>query len=512
MRFLAFLLISLAACASGRGQTVSWGDQGNGTYINPVLNADYSDPDAIRVGDKYYLVCSEFHFMGMPVLESDDLVNWRIIGNVYDSLDFPEYGDFKRYAGGSWAPAIRYHDGLFYVYFCTPHEGLFMTTAEDPAGPWAPLHCVKSVEKWEDPCPFWDEDGNAYLGRSRHGAGPIIIHRMSPDGKELLDEGVTVYTGPVAEGTKIHKLDGYYYLSIPEGGVGKGWQTVLRSKNIYGPYTKRVVLEQGSTDINGAHQGALVDTPEGDWWFLHFQKTENLGRVVHLQPVVWKNGWPEAGVDIDRNGIGEPVRVWTKPVVKTASGRIERPASTDEFDGDSLGLQWRANHRFYRENISFGKKRGHLTLTAMKGDSLRVARNTLVQKVMGYGGEAIVKLDASKMADGQRAGFAAFCKDFLGVGVEKDGKKLHVYTEKGGEVTRHATLNGPVVYFKTALDAVGNDNRFYFSSDGKTFTEAGEPFAMTFAFWKGPHIGLFSYNPAGDGGDASFDWFRYDYK
>ena len=163
MRFLLILLIGVVLCASSSAQVISWGDQGNGTYINPILNADYSDPDAIRVGDKYYLVCSEFHFMGMPVLESDDLVNWRIIGNVYDNIDYPEYGRFERYGSGSWAPAIRYHDGLFYVYFCTPDEGLFMSTAKDPSGPWAPLHCIKRVKKWEDPCPFWDEDGNAYL-------------------------------------------------------------------------------------------------------------------------------------------------------------------------------------------------------------------------------------------------------------------------------------------------------------------------------------------------------------
>lgn len=511
MRLIISFLITVLSGAFLPAQVISWGDQGNGTYMNPILNADYSDPDAIRVGDKYYLVCSEFHFMGMPVLESDDLVNWRIIGNVYDALDYPEYGKMKRYAGGSWAPAIRYHDGLFYVYFCTPHEGLFMSTAADPAGPWSPLHCVKSVAKWEDPCPFWDEDGKAYLGRSQHGAGPIIVHKMSADGKELLDDGVTVYTGPVAEGTKIHKLNGYYYLSIPEGGVGEGWQTVLRSKNIYGPYEKKVVLETGSTDVNGPHQGALVDTPDGEWWFLHFQKTESLGRVAHLQPVVWNDGFPEIGVDIDRNGIGEPVKVWTKPRV-SAQAKIERPASSDEFNDGKLGLQWRANHRFYRDNISFEKKPGHITLTAMKGDSLRNARNTIVQKTMGYRGDAVMRLDASKMVDGQRAGFATLSKRFIAAGVEKEGGNLYFYTENGGKATRHGKLKGNVVYIKAELDAVNNVNRLLYSADGKNFTSAGDPFAMNFGFWKGPHIGLFSYNTAGDGGDAAFDWFRYNYE
>lgn len=242
----------------------TWGDQGNGTYINPILNADYSDPDVTRVGNKYYMVASDFHFLRMQVLESEDMVNWKLLSQVYSRFDFPGWDTNEHYAGGSWAPSIRHHDGRCWVFFCTPDEGLFMSNATNPAGPWSPLVNVCHVEKWEDPCPFWDDDGQAYLGRSIHGAGPIIIHKMSPDGTKLLDEGRTVYTGPVAEGTKIHKINGYYYLSIPEGGVSEGWQTILRSKNIYGPYEKKVVLEQGSTNINGPHQGAMVDTPYGE--------------------------------------------------------------------------------------------------------------------------------------------------------------------------------------------------------------------------------------------------------
>lgn len=292
------LAVAVAGHAGNGGLALAWGDRGDGTFANPVLNADYSDLDVIRVGDKYYMTCSEFHFMGMPVLESDDMVNWRIIGQVYDNIGMPGYGDMIKYAEGTWAPALRYHDGKFWIFVCTPEEGLFMTVAEDPAGPWSPLHLVKGVAKWEDPCPFWDDNGDAYLVRSRHRAGPIIIHRMSPDGRELLDEGVTVYKGPVAEGPKMFKKDGYYYISIPEGGVSKGWQTVLRSKDVYGPYESRRVLERGSTDVNGPHQGALVETPDGDWWFYHFQSAGTRGRVVHLQPVKWIDGFPFIGEDL----------------------------------------------------------------------------------------------------------------------------------------------------------------------------------------------------------------------
>lgn len=204
--------IALLTCQIAGAQTknVTWGDQGNGTYINPILNADYSDPDVIRVGDKYYMVNSDFHYMGMPVLESDDMINWKIISQVYRRLDFPDWDTNGNYGGGSWAPSIRHHDGKFWIYFCTPREGLMMSTATDPHGPWSPLHCVKRIGGWEDPCPIWDDNGQAYLGRSQLGAGPIILHKMSADGRTLEDDGHVIYTGPVAEGTKFHKRDGYY--------------------------------------------------------------------------------------------------------------------------------------------------------------------------------------------------------------------------------------------------------------------------------------------------------------
>ena len=305
-KFLLVLVTVFGVLSCSQSKKVAaWGDTGDGHYVNPVLVADYSDPDVIRYGDKYYMVASDFHFMGMQVLESDDLVNWRIISQIYDRLDLPGWETMEHYSGGSWAPSIRWHDGKFYVYFCTPDEGLFMSQADSPEGPWSPLHTVKAIARWEDPCPFWDDDGTAYLGHSLKGAGPIIIHRMSPDGKELLDDGVTVYEGITAEGTKIHKWNGWYYLSIPEGGVRNGWQTVLRSKSIYGPYDRKVVLETGSTSVNGPHQGAIVDTPYGEWWFVHFQQLGALGRVVHLQPMHWEDGWPVMGEDYDGNGQGE---------------------------------------------------------------------------------------------------------------------------------------------------------------------------------------------------------------
>ena len=505
---LPVLLLSILSCAeraSAPQGPPSWGDTGDGRYRNPVLLADYSDPDAIRVGDRYYLVASDFHFMGMQVLESDDLVNWRIISQIYDRFDLPGWDENAHYAGGSWAPSIRHHDGRFYVYFCTPDEGLFMSSAADPAGPWDPLHCVKAVYHWEDPCPFWDEDGQAYLGHSLHGAGPIIIHKMSADGKELLDEGVTVYQGPVAEGTKIHKWDGYYYMSIPEGGVGGGWQTVLRAKDIYGPYERRIVLETGSTSINGPHQGAIVDTPTGEWWFLHFQERDPLGRVVHLQPMRWEDGWPVMGEDYDGNGVGEPVPAWEKPAAAQAGERL-LPASSDDFKSGKLGLQWQFNHNPVDQAWSLARRKGALALDALQAPSFRAARNTLTQKIMGYTGSYTVRLDLAGLADGQKAGLACMGRNNFLAGVRQtpDGRELFV--EKDGEILASKPLEGKKIWFRLTFDANAPDGfAFWFSPDGKRFEALGDAFQAHNGFWKGARVALYSYNESLSGGTA---WFR----
>ena len=472
-----------------------WGDQGDGTYINPVLNADFSDPDVIRAGAKYYMVASDFHFLGMQVLESEDMVNWRYISQIYRRFDEPGWDENKHYAGGSWAPAIRYHNGLYYVYFCTPEEGLYMSTAKDPHGPWAPLHLVKRVEKWEDPCPFWDVDGQAYLGRSQHGAGPIIVHKMSPDGRQLLDEGKTVYTGPVAEGTKFLKRNGWYYLIIPEGGVGTGWQTVLRARNIYGPYERRVVLEQGSTNVNGPHQGALVDTPQGEWWFYHFQETPVLGRVVHLQPVRWQDDWPLMGVDLDGNGIGEPVHQWRKPVNK---GSVPMIQTDDDFSGPSLGLQWQWNHNPNDTHWSLSERKGWLTLRAQPADSLKLCRNMLTQKVVGYESESTTLVEASGDC---YAGLFCSGKLFRGIGLSLQG----IFVEAGGQ--RQIVRSGKFdrLWLRVTNDSRQNRHQFSYSLDGQHFVEAGDTFPMRGGYWKGIRVGLFCYGPSGK---AHFDDFQ----
>ena len=520
------LFFVVAICAQAAGLTndsidnahrrFAWGDQGDSTYMNPVLNADFSDPDVIRVGEKYYMVSSDFHFLGMQVLESDDMVNWRYASQIYRRFDEPGWNDNHHYAGGSWAPAIRYHNGLFYVFFCTPEEGLYMSTAEDPHGPWAPLNLVRRVEKWEDPCPLWDTDGMAYLGRSKHGAGPIVVHRMSPDGHHLLDDGVTVYEGPVAEGTKWLKRNGWYYLIIPEGGVGTGWQTVLRSRNIYGPYERKIVLEQGSTPINGPHQGALVDTPDGNWWFYHFQETPVLGRVVHLQPVRWEDDWPLMGEDFDGNGIGEPVMRWKKPNIPVRSEmqqtRDYRTSITrdfiDEFDisqtshlyilTSQLHPAWQWNHNPHDDYWSLIERPGFLTIHAQPADSLKGCHNMLTQKVIGYQSESTTIVEAKGNC---YAGLFCSGKLFTGIGLCQNG----IFIERNGHRTLILPGSFSRLYFKLTNDCQQNRHQYFYSTDGESYLPACDPFPLKGGYWKGIRVGIFCYGPDGM---AHFDRFE----
>lgn len=481
-----------------------WGDQGDGTFANPLIAADYSDPDVIRVGDKYYLICSEFHYMGIPVLVSDDMVNWTLLTQVYTSLE--GYDKVNRYGDGSWAPALRYHNGRFYIYFCTPNDGLFMTSAADPAGPWDPIHQVKAVGGWEDPCPIWDEEGNAWLGRSQLGGGPIIIHRMSADGKTLLDNGVEVYNGPTAEGTKLFLKDGYFYLSIPEGGVSTGWQLVGRAKSIYGPYETRRVLEQGTTRVNGPHQGALVDTPDGQWWFYHFQSNGALGRVTHLQPVTWIDGFPFIGEDYDGNGVGEPMKIVTKPDVKK-SVAPHTVATSDNFD-NGLGNHWQFNHNPDMSRIS--DKDGKLAISPAKASQMRNAPNMLVQKLMGYTGEITVKVDASNLAQNSYAGLVALGNKTFGICIRNVYGSKIIATETNGS---HKVVAGAsdVAWLRLTYDAHTSTIQPWYSSNGVDFKKTSETIEIGDGDWKGVHVGIYTYtkDEPTESNVAVFDDFIY---
>lgn len=500
-------------------------DLGNGRYKNPVVYADYSDPDVIRVGDDFYMVASSFNCMpGIPVLGSKDLVNWKIIGHVYERLPFEKY-DKPAHGHGSWAPAIRHHNGMFYVYFCTPHEGLFMAKTKNPAGKWQLYHVV-DVELWEDPCPFWDDDGNAYLVRSKLRADILYLHRMSADGEKILDNGTVIFHDmekqPTIEGPKFLKKDGYYYILAPAGGVPTGWQTVLRSKNIYGPYEDKIVLHKGATEINGPHQGGLVELESGQWWFMHFQDRGPYGRIVHLQPVRWEDDWPLMGNDIDKDGIGEPVMEWAKPDLGK-SFPVSIPQTTDEFDAKELSLQWQWHANPNKEWFSLTANPGRLRLFAVKNltqnGNLWFVPNLLLQKFPAPKFTVTTAINFHPELTGERSGLVIMGRKwaFLALTKTNDGLQLGVFTGEyfqGFDKTQQ--IESVIIQQETCYLRVRVDEKsvctFSYSLNGKDFKNIGKEFQAVPGTWIGAKVGLFSINPniEDSRGYADFDWFRFE--
>jgi len=517
----------------------AWGDQGDGTFKNPMLWSDYNNLDVILVGSDFYMIAASHHFMGMPVLHSSDGVNWTLLTRIYRRLDIdPRYNTpGQAYQDGTWAPAIRYHEGRFYVYVTTPTEGLIMTSTADAAGPWDPWLVVKAVAGWEDPCPFWDDVANAggdgpngekaYLIRSQTGAGPLIIQQMSWDGKQLLGTTTTVANGPTLEGPKLGKRNGYYYIFAPEGGIDAGYQVVWRSSAILGPYTSKTILEQGSTAINGPHQGSWIDLSSGQSWFYHFQQNGGWGRIAHLEPAQWgTDDWPKIGVDLDGNGIGEPVAQPKKPDVG-ATFPIAVPASSDEFDGTDLGVQWLWNHNPDDTKWSLSARPGWLRLSARPianksgtsaasgsvpfvEDSIIFAYNTVVQLAMGKVASAVTSLDTSGMVDGQRAGITLFGQTYGWIGVVNTAGKGTVRANINGTYTTGPALTATTVYLKASMSA-SSQISFAYSTDGVAFTALGGSVTVGRTWFEGIKFGLFTYNlsTATAGGVADFDYFHY---
>ncbi len=524
------LLILLAAICMNHpafadvGNRGAWGDQGDGTFKNPILPGDYSDPDVIRVGSDYYFITSTFQYSpGMAVLHSKDLVNWQYLSHCVADLTQlgPElnWDRMNRYNRGIYAGAIRFHEGKFWVYFTTMDEGVFLTTATNAAGPWSPVTCIWNKQGFDDPCPFWDDDGQAYLLLSTPGKQWWThIYKMSADGKtvdpaseKIIDEYQS------SEGNKIYKINGTYFVFhnqvIPHGPrVG----VMMRSTNIFGPYEKKIILEDfpGRYDRQ-PNQGGLVQTEAGDWWFItHQGRGENGtydGRPSHLLPVTWTNGWPIPGL-IDKNGAGTILWSAKKPI---KGFPIQAPQSNDEFSTPMLSPQWEWNYQPRAEKWSLTARPGWLRLAAfaplVKSDFFK-AGNTLTQRIMGTGGGIVkVKLDASNMADGQIAGLVFFWKNYAQIGVaQKNGQRKIIFSENGIITEGPELLPQNLAWVRAKIDDQGGCN-FAYSLDGKIFTSLGTRFSFGWHNYRGTRLGLFTYNNLGEHGSVDFDSFHYDY-
>lgn len=435
-------------------------DLGNGNYRNPILYADYSDPDAIRVGEDYFMVASSFsNSPALPILHSKDLVNWKVVN--YCLKHIPEFRYNNPLHGcGVWAPSIRYHEGTYYVCFPMPDEGIYMTTTKDPFGEWSEPVNIRPGAGWIDPCPFWDDDGNAYLvagvAKSRIGYKSVLhIVRMRPDGMGIFGDEVKIFDGNendqiTIEGPKMYKRNGYYYIFAPAGGVKTGWQTILRSKNPFGPYEYKVVLRQGDSPVNGPHQGAWVDTITGEDWFLHFQDVYAAGRITHLQPMHWENDWPIIGVNKEGNDYGEPVMQYVKPNIgKTAEEfkdtdkyPVCEPDTTDEFDTDKMMLQWQWNSNYddswyVTKTDAYGKKTpdgSYIRLNALASTPLRPVsdyRNLLLQKWPAPEFECVTKMCVNGLENGDYAGIVSLGVEYGAVGIVKNFGEYVIRTVRG---------------------------------------------------------------------------------
>ncbi|HTF84285.1 MAG TPA: glycoside hydrolase 43 family protein [Cellvibrio sp.] len=519
----AGIVLGLAGCAQQPvNHSSAWvADLGNGEYQNPILHADYSDPDVIRVGDTYYMTASSFNSApGLPLLTSKDMVNWELVGHAFQQQVPLDVHSRPQHGGGVWAPTLRYHDNKFWIFYGDPDVGIYMYQAENFSGPWSEPHLLLTGKGLIDPTPLWDEDGNAYLlhawAASRAGiSNKLTLRRMSPDARRILDdEAPVVVNGDLLpeyralEGPKFYKRNGYYYIFAPAGGVAPGWQSVFRAKNIYGPYEDRIVLEQGNTPVNGPHQGAWVQTPAGDDWFFHFQDEGVYGRIVHLQPMRWENDWPVMGQNINAQGVGEPVSRYRKPV---QGFPIKVPATSDSFDNDKLGLQWQWNANWKPEWYSLSARPGHLRLYSQFDDvstrqkSLWPTASLLLQKFPAPEFSVTTRVTLNGLATGDRAGLLVYGYHYGWIGLRKEGDKTQlVYatcydamSDRAERIRFREDVNTDSVYLRVEMREEGKAE-FSFSVDGKHYRTVSGLFRADRGRWVGGKIGLFSSSDVGN--------------
>ncbi len=508
-------------------------DNGDGTYTNPILHADYSDPDVIRVGDDYYMTASSFNCTpGLPILHSKDLVNWALINYALPKQYPLNVFNTPQHFKGVWAPCIRYHDKEFYIYYGDPDFGIYMLKTNDPAGEWSKPVLVLEGQGLIDSSPLWDDDGKVYLvhawAASRVNVNALLtVHQMNTEGTKVIDEGKHIFDGhdahPTLEGPKFYRRNGYYYIFAPAGGVATGWQLILRSKNIYGPYEAKIVLTQGKTAINGPHQGGWVTTQTGEDWFIHFQDKEAYGRVVHLQPVKWVNDWPIMGVDTDGDGMGEPVIKYKKPNVNKTYPIITPPES-DEFNTDQLGLQWQwhANPQLVWSVLLPGKD--YLRLFALPRSEGFVndweTPNLLLQKFPAPDFTATTKVTLETTDTMQSARLIIMGRSYTSLNFTKvtDGYELTQVicnqADKGKKENIITTklLQQKTIYLRVHVASPDAVCTFSYSIDGKKFTPIGKSFTAMPGGWIGAKVGIFSSKNAHSarGGYADFDWFRIE--
>jgi beta-xylosidase len=522
MKFLiAALLFAAGAFAAPMqwGDWPRWGDQGDGTYRNPVLPADYSDLDCIRVGPDYYAISSTFQYSpGMVILHSKDLVNWKILSHVIDDVTQigPElnWNRMNRYGRGVWAGAIRHHAGRFWVYFGTPDEGYFMSTATNAAGPWEPLHCVQREAGWDDCCPFWDDDGQGYfVGTCFKDGYKTWLFKLTADGRDLVPGWrVLLNEGSGREANKLYKINGTYYHLYSEHRPDVGRYVMMqRATNLAGPYLEKRQLSHAQPEAHEPNQGGLVQAENGNWYFLtHHGAGDWEGRCASLLPVTWMDSWPILG-EVGSDGVGNMVWSGRKPVANTP---ILTPQTDDDFAGPQLGVQWEWNYQPRADKWSLTERPGFLRLHAFKPlahDNLKKAGNTLTQRSLRTSTNVVtLALDLSGMADGQVAGLCHYSRDCSTIAVRREGGVLTLETARNQAIKSGPVLATHKLWLRSTWGLDGQSHYSY-STNGTAFTPLGEPYQLGWGDYRGDRIGIFTYNNAATAGQVDCDSFSYHY-
>ena len=555
---LSFFSIAILAQPTDR-QTGKWGDQGDGTYRNPILPSDYSDPDVVRVGTDYYLIASTFHLSpGMVIMHSKDLVNWETISyatpNISALGESMNYTKMAEYDRGIYAGSIRYHNDSFHICYTTLHHGIFISKAKNITGPWV-TELLKdkfgrpiTAKWWDDPCPLWDDDGKAYFVASKlQGGWTPRLFRMNDAGTQLLDadndsmsvsgkcksgDGTMYCDKRTGEGNKLYRINGWYYLYHNQVTQPEHYRVSImhRSKCLYGihedgtpgspdhpgKYEEKKMLHNAVTTDLEPNQGGLVETPDGKWYFLTQQgKGSAWGRADNLLPVQWIDGWPIPGIP-DKDTIGTIQWQAKKPVNGFAT---TFPQGSDEFENSVLNPKWQWNYEPKPKMYSLTERKGWLRLHAyqpLKPDSFFYAGSTICQRYFKCDTvTATIKMDITKMQDGQEAGFAHFngSVSYSSIGVsQKDGMR-RLRFDNNHKVDYYDTIPSTVkvIYLRTTVDA-NLISHFEYSIDGTGFTQLGNTYLLRWGKYRGDYMGIYNYNNLFEKGFIDIDWFHYVFK
>jgi beta-xylosidase len=497
------------------GEWTAWGEQTDGTYRNPLLPADFSDIDCIRVGRDYYAISSTMQFSpGMTVLHSRDLVNWEIASNAVTDLTQISsalgWREMNRYGRGVWAGTLRYHKGRFFLFFGTPDEGYFMTSATSAQGPWEPLTPLLKQPGWDDCTALWDKDGKAYfLGTCFKDGYKTYLFDMAPDGRSIDPASARlVNEGGHREANKLIHHGGYYYLIFSEykPGVGR-YVMAKRDRSMSGSFSEERQLLLPCVEDREPNQGGIVDA-RGKWYFLtHHGTGDWAGRVASLLPVTWIDGWPMMG-DVSEGLPGKMVWHGRMPLSK---GSMLQMQKGDDFDGTvSLGPQWQWNYQPRDSMYSLTERPGWLRMYAfrpLKENHLLAVGNILTQRTYRTpGSEVVMKMDVGHLADGQHAGLCHFSAASAALGVVSRDGKMYMEYRLNDSLQLGCAIDSKELWLKSAWSNDGLSS-FSFSTDGQTFHPFGT-YQLTWGYYRGDRVGLFSYNDRAEAGYVDVDFFH----